>query len=95
MRGELCLRVLVRANERACAQGDAAFAPFLYRAWPLCVTVECPASHGVRACDCVCVCAGGQACVHCIDHIGEECVVRCAALRASRVMRETVYACVR
>ena len=36
---ELCLRDMVRARVRACARGNAAFAPFPYRAWPLRVAV--------------------------------------------------------
>ena len=60
---ELCLRELVRASVRACAQGNAAFAPFLYRAWPLRVAVDCPASHGKRACGRVCVRACGRVCI--------------------------------
>ena len=63
MRDELCLREMVRARVRACARGDAAFAPFPYRAWLLRVAVHNPASQGKHACGRVCVRACGRVCV--------------------------------
>ena len=73
---ELCLRVLVRACERACAQGNAAFAPFSSRAWLLRVAVECPASHGMRVC--------GRACVHVCERV---CIVLLALGRIASCAR--------
>ena len=61
VRDELCLRDMVRAGVRACARGNAAFAPFPYRAWPLRVAVHNPASRGEHACGRAC----SRACVVC------------------------------
>ena len=93
MRDGLCLREMVRARVRACARGNAAFAPFPYRAWPLRVAVHNPASHGKHACGRVCVRACGRVCVLLLALEGLRRAR--AVLRASRVMREAVHARVR
>ena len=91
--GWACLHEMVRARVRACARGNAAFAPFPYRAWPLRVAVHNPASRGKRACGRAC----GRACVVCALYCSPWGGLRRAraVLRASRVMREAVHARVR